>query len=125
MGFSPKDLGLGAAASSLSHSIPTAAMGILPGSVASNLTGGGMVSASGPMSATEQNAAAAAAAAQARALLPPQAAKVPTYASFASGMAGQGQAGGSKGSANTFLTGSSGIDPGLLRLGKTTLLGSS
>lgn len=49
----------------------------------------------------------------------PTPAKIPDYASFQDAT----QKATSKGSANTFLTGSSGIDPGLLRIGKQTLLG--
>lgn len=49
----------------------------------------------------------------------PQPAKIPDYAAFQDAT----QKATSKGSANTFLTGSSGIDPNLLRIGKQTLLG--
>lgn len=49
----------------------------------------------------------------------PQVAKVPDYAAFKDAT----QQATNKGSANTFLTGSSGIDPGLLKIGKQTLLG--
>jgi hypothetical protein len=52
-----------------------------------------------------------------------QAAKAPDASSIAAGQAGQGQAGGAPGVAQTFLTGPGGIDPSLLNLGKTTLLG--
>jgi hypothetical protein len=54
---------------------------------------------------------------------PPQASKSPDVQSVAAGQAGQGQAGGAPGVAQTFLTGSGGIDPSLLQLGKKTLLG--
>lgn len=53
----------------------------------------------------------------------PQAAKAPDADTVAKGMAGAGQAGGSPGVAQTFLTGPGGIDPSLLNLGKNTLLG--
>lgn len=52
-----------------------------------------------------------------------QAPKAPDVATIAAGQAGQGQAGGAPGVAQTFLTGPGGIDPSLLQLGKTTLLG--
>lgn len=54
---------------------------------------------------------------------PPQAAKMPSVASLYGGMAGVGQAGGQKGAGQTFLTGSSGVDPNALSLNKPTLLG--
>jgi hypothetical protein len=54
---------------------------------------------------------------------PPQASKVPEASQVAAGQAGAGQAGGSPGVAQTFLTGPGGVDPSLLQLGKTTLLG--
>lgn len=53
----------------------------------------------------------------------PQASKAPTVQSVQTGQAGAGQAGGAPGVAQTFLTGAGGIDPALLNLGKTTLLG--
>jgi hypothetical protein len=53
----------------------------------------------------------------------PQAAQLPTAAQTVSGQAGTGQSGGSPGVAQTFLTGPGGIDPSLLNLGKSTLLG--
>jgi hypothetical protein len=53
----------------------------------------------------------------------PQASKAPTVQSVAADQAGAGQAGGAPGVAQTFLTGAGGIDPSLLNLGKTTLLG--
>lgn len=53
----------------------------------------------------------------------PQAAKMPDASAIARGQAGAGQAGGSPGVAQTFLTGPGGIDPSLLQLGKTSLLG--
>ena len=55
---------------------------------------------------------------------PPQAGKAPDVATTLQGMAGAGQAGGSPGVAQTFLTGSQGVDPSLLNLGNNTLLGS-
>ena len=55
---------------------------------------------------------------------PPQAGKAPDVANTMQGMTGAGQAGGSPGVAQTFLTGSQGVDPSLLNLGKNTLLGS-
>lgn len=59
------------------------------------------------------------------AVAPPasQAAKAPDASSVAAGQAGAGQAGGAPGVAQTFLTGPGGIDPSLLNLGKTSLLG--
>ena len=54
---------------------------------------------------------------------PPQASKAPTAANTLKGQQGAGQAGGAPGVAQTFLTGAGGIDPSLLQLGKTTLLG--
>ena len=54
---------------------------------------------------------------------PPQASKAPTAASVLKAQQGMGQAGGAPGVAQTFLTGSGGIDPSLLQLGKSTLLG--
>lgn len=53
----------------------------------------------------------------------PQASKAPSVQSVQAGQAGAGQAGGAPGVAQTFLTGAGGIDPSLLNLGKTTLLG--
>lgn len=53
----------------------------------------------------------------------PQASKAPTVQAVQGGQAGAGQAGGSPGVAQTFLTGASGVDPSLLTLGKNTLLG--
>jgi hypothetical protein len=52
-----------------------------------------------------------------------QTAKTPDASAVAQGLAGTGQAGGTPGVAQTFLTGPGGIDPSLLQLGKTTLLG--
>lgn len=52
-----------------------------------------------------------------------QAAKMPDAGSVRAQQTGTQQAGGSPGVAQTFLTGSGGIDPSLLQLGKTTLLG--
>lgn len=53
----------------------------------------------------------------------PQADVAPNTAGAQSAMAGTGQAGGSPGVAQTFLTGASGVDPSTLDLGKKTLLG--
>lgn len=53
----------------------------------------------------------------------PQASKAPTVQGVQAGQAGAGQAGGSPGVAQTFLTGASGVDPSTLNLGKNTLLG--
>ena len=53
----------------------------------------------------------------------PQAAKAPDSQTVRAGQAGMGQAGGAPGVADTFLTGAGGIDPKLLALGRTTLLG--
>ena len=54
---------------------------------------------------------------------PPQASQAPDVAGTVKGMAGAGQGGGAPGVAQTFLTGSGGVDPSLLQLGKNTLLG--
>ncbi len=54
---------------------------------------------------------------------PPQPEKMPNLQGMLSGMNGAGQAGGAKGVAQTFLTGSSGVDPNSLKLNKPTLLG--
>ena len=54
---------------------------------------------------------------------PPQASKAPDALGTLKSQQGTGQAGGAPGVAQTFLTGSGGIDPSLLQLGKTTLLG--
>lgn len=53
----------------------------------------------------------------------PQAGKVPDANTDLSKEAGTGQAGGNPGVAQTFLTGPGGVDPSLLNLGKSTLLG--
>jgi hypothetical protein len=53
----------------------------------------------------------------------PQAGKVPDANADLTKNAGVGQAGGSPGVAQTFLTGPGGVDPSLLNLGKSTLLG--
>lgn len=53
----------------------------------------------------------------------PQASQVPDANTDITKNAGTGQAGGSPGVASTFLTGPGGIDPSLLNLGKSTLLG--
>lgn len=55
---------------------------------------------------------------------PPQAAKAPDAQSVKQDAAGQGQAGGAPGVAQTFLTAAGGVDPNTLQLGKNTLLGS-
>lgn len=54
---------------------------------------------------------------------PPQPSKAPDAITTAQSLAGTGQANGTPGVAQTFLTGPGGIDPSLLKLGKTTLLG--
>jgi len=54
---------------------------------------------------------------------PKQASRVPDAFGIYGALAGAGQSGGSPGVAQTFLTGPGGIDPSLLKLGKTTLLG--
>jgi hypothetical protein len=54
---------------------------------------------------------------------PPQASKAPDAGNTAAMLAGAGQANGTPGVAQTFLNGPGGIDPSLLKLGKTTLLG--
>ena len=54
---------------------------------------------------------------------PPQASKAPDALGTLKSQQGTGQAGGAPGVAQTFLTGAGGIDPSLLQLGKTTLLG--
>jgi hypothetical protein len=59
---------------------------------------------------------------------PPQAAKMPNLAALYGGLAGTGQAGapggnGKPGPGQTFLTGTSGVDPNALQLNKPTLLG--
>lgn len=55
----------------------------------------------------------------------PNAPKSPDYSAFVTAFGGNTAPDGksNKGSANTFLTGSTGIDPSLLKLGKQTLLG--
>lgn len=53
----------------------------------------------------------------------PQASQVPDANTDLSKEAGTGQAGGNPGVAQTFLTGPGGVDPSLLNLGKSTLLG--
>lgn len=52
-----------------------------------------------------------------------QVAKTPDAATVSGDMAGQGQAGGAPGVAQTMLTGPGGVDPNTLNLGKNTLLG--
>jgi len=54
---------------------------------------------------------------------PPQAAQMPNVQGLVAGMNGTGQAGGAKGPGQTFLAGSSGVDPNSLKLNKPTLLG--
>ncbi len=54
---------------------------------------------------------------------PPQPEKMPNIQGLVAGMGGTGQAGGAKGPGQTFLTGSSGVDPNSLTLNKPTLLG--
>ncbi len=54
---------------------------------------------------------------------PPQAEKMPNLQGMISGTGGTGQANGARGAAQTFLTGSSGVDPNSLKLNKPTLLG--
>lgn len=53
----------------------------------------------------------------------PQAAQQPAASTVVAGQSGTGQSGGSPGVAQTFLTGPGGVDPSLLNLGKSTLLG--
>ncbi len=54
---------------------------------------------------------------------PPQPEKMPTVQGIMGGLNGMGQAGGQKGPGQTFLAGSSGVDPNALKLNKPTLLG--
>lgn len=54
---------------------------------------------------------------------PPQPEKMPNVQGLVAGMGGNGQAGGAKGPGQTFLSGSSGVDPNSLMLNKPTLLG--
>ncbi len=54
---------------------------------------------------------------------PPQAPQAPNVQGIVQGMNGTGQSGGKAGPGQTFLTGSSGVDPNQLKLGKPTLLG--
>lgn len=53
----------------------------------------------------------------------PQASQAPDAAGTRAAMAGTGQGGGSPGIAQTFLSGAGGVDPSLLNLGRSTLLG--
>lgn len=53
-----------------------------------------------------------------------QSSKLPDAGSVAGDMTGTGQAGGSPGVAQTMLTGTGGVDPSTLTLGKNTLLGT-
>lgn len=73
-------------------------------------------SASDALNAQKETAAAAEASR-------PQASSAPTTQAIQSNQAGAGQAGGAPGVAQTFLTGAGGVDPSLLNLGKSTLLG--
>ena len=70
--------------------------------------------------ALDQQAKSAAEAAASR----PQASQAPGVQGVQAGMSGSGQAGGAPGIAQTFLTGSQGVDPNTLDIGKKTLLGS-
>lgn len=54
----------------------------------------------------------------------PQVAQAPTAADTVNAMKGTGQSGGSPGAAQTMLTGSGGVNPTTLLLGKKTLLGA-
>ncbi len=54
---------------------------------------------------------------------PPQPEKMPTIQGIMGGLNGMGQAGGQKGPGQTFLAGTSGVDPNGLKLNKPTLLG--
>lgn len=54
---------------------------------------------------------------------PPQAAKTPDASATRSALAGMGQGGGAPGVAQTFLSGTGGVNPALLQLGGNTLLG--
>ncbi len=54
---------------------------------------------------------------------PPQAAQAPNVQGIVQGMNGTGQSGDKAGPGQTFLAGSSGVDPNQLKLGKPTLLG--
>ena len=54
----------------------------------------------------------------------PQASQVPDAQGVRAGQSGAGQAGGAPGIAQTFLTGTGGVDPDSLKLGKTSLLGA-
>ena len=58
-------------------------------------------------------------------IAPPQsqAAQLPDANNNVKALGGTGQAGGAPGVAQTFLTGSGGVDPNTLSLGKTSLLG--
>ncbi len=53
-----------------------------------------------------------------------QAASAPQVQGVQSAMSGTGQAGGAPGAASTMLTGTGGVDPNSLTLGKKTLLGA-
>lgn len=53
----------------------------------------------------------------------PQVSQVPDAAGTRQSLAGMGQGGGSPGIAQTFLSGTGGVDPSLLQLGRNTLLG--
>jgi hypothetical protein len=54
----------------------------------------------------------------------PQMSKAPDLNAIRNSQAGPGQAGGSPGVAQTFLTGAGGVDPSTLTLGRTLLLGN-
>lgn len=86
------------------------ALAALAGAVGSRLLGGGTQSAPQMQAPTPPPAAE-------------QAAKLPDANTVRQNNMGTGQAGGSPGVAQTMLTGPSGIDPKLLKLGKNTLLG--
>ena len=53
-----------------------------------------------------------------------QSSKSPDVSAIRTNLAGSGQAGGSPGVAQTFLTGAGGVDPSTLTLGRTLLLGN-
>ena len=54
----------------------------------------------------------------------PQAPKAPSATDTRTGITGVGQSAGAPGIAQTMLTGAGGVDPGQLKLGRSTLLGS-
>ena len=53
----------------------------------------------------------------------PQASQAPSVQGVRQSVGGNGQGGGAPGAAGTLLTGAGGIDPKLLQLGKSSLLG--